>query len=115
MVTRFFTLSGCRAEIAQGEGAALADAEDVDLGHPVALANHVHAAVQVAVDVIVQGEVAVGPVRVAPVHQVDVLAGVHEGLHGGAVFLDVGHVGPVHQGVDDEQGYLVLNLVGRAG
>ena len=95
--------------VTQGEGAALANAEEVDFVDVVAFADHVHATVEVAVDVVVQGEVAVGAIRVAPIHQIDILAGGHQPLHGGSIFLDVSHVGPVHQGVDDEQGCFALH------
>ncbi len=70
---------------------------------PVGLADVVHATVDVAVDVVVQGQGPIGPVRIAPVDQIDVLPGGQQTLDGGAVLLDVGHVGAVDQGVDDEQ------------
>ena len=98
--------------VAEAEHAALADAEDVDLVDAVTLANDVDAAIDVTVDVIVQGQVLVGAVRVTPVDQVDVLAGIEQALDRGAVFLDVGHVGPVDQGVDDQRRDLVLHHAG---
>ncbi len=98
---------GVQGGIAQGEGATLADAENVDLVDTVALAYGIHTTVQVAVDVVVQGEVAVGTVRITPVHQVDILASFHEGTDRGAVFLDIRHVGPVYQRVNNEQRHLV--------
>jgi hypothetical protein len=97
--------------VAQRESAALADAEDVDLGNAMAFADDIDAAVQIAVDVVVEGQVAVGAIRVAPVDQVDVLAGGHQCLDGRAVFLDVGHVRAVDQGVDDQQRHLAWDLV----
>ena len=79
----------------------------------MALEDHVHAAVQVAVDVIVQGQHPVRLVRVAPVHQVHVLAGGQQALDGRAVFLDVGHVRAVDQGVDHEQRHRIASHTHR--
>ena len=87
----------------QAEGTALANAEDVDLLDAVRLADVIHAAVDVAVDVVVERDGAVGLIRITPIDQIDVLPGRQQTLDGRAVFLDVGHVGPIDQGVDDQQ------------
>ena len=103
MVTRFLTLSWCREVYIRLKAPPWQIPRMLIWSTPVGLADVVHAAVDVAVDVVVQGQGAVGLVRVAPVDQVDVLAGGQQPLDGGAVLLDVGHVGPVDQGVDDQQ------------
>ena len=94
--------------VAQAEGTALADAEQIDLIQTVSPANHVHAAIQVAVDVIVQRQAAVGAIRVAPVDQVDVLTGRQQILDGGTVLLDVGHVRTIDQRIGYQHWYRIL-------
>ena len=74
MVIRLRILSGMQRRIAQRERAALADAEQVDRVEAVRAAQVVDRAAEEAFDVVLEREVAVGTIRIAPVDDVDVLA-----------------------------------------
>src|SRR5680860_430054 len=90
--------------IAERHRAALTNPQQVDLVQPVTLTDDIDAVVDVAVDVVVQGEVAVPSVDVTPVDQVQVETQIQQVLHHRAVMLDIDHVRPVDQGVDDQYG-----------
>ena len=90
--------------VTEAEGPALADAQQVDAVRAVALPDDVHRVVQVAVDVIFQGQAVVVRVGAAPVEQVHVQAGLEQALDQGAAFLQVHDVWSVDQGVYDQDG-----------
>ena len=102
IVIRFLTLCGCIAREAQRERAALADAEQVDLRHAGVLRHRIDAAPDIAVDVVVEGQPAIGAIRIAPVDQVDILALRQQVADQRLVRLQVDHVGPIDQRIDDQ-------------
>src|SRR5690606_8671267 len=77
--------------VAQRERATLAHAQQVDRAAD-GFDQVVHRTVDEAVDVVVEGEVAVGAVRVAPVQNVHVQAQLQQPAHQRAVGLQVDHV-----------------------
>ena len=79
----------------------------------MALAHDVDTAVDVTVDVVIQGQVFVGAVRVSPVDQVNVLAGIEQAANGRTVFLDIHHVRAIHQRVYNQCRNAVLHDTGR--
>ena len=90
--------------VAQRERAALADAEQVDrIQRRARRAYRIDAAIEVTVDVIVERQPAIGAIGITPVDQVDVLALLEQVAHHRAVGLQVDHVRPVDQRVDDQQ------------
>ncbi len=93
--------------VAEAESAPLADPQQVERILTLLAPDEVHATVHVAVDVIAQGKKPVGAVRIAPVEQVDVLTGVEQATNQGPVLLQVGHIGAIYQGVDDEHGHVL--------
>src|SRR5690606_1976253 len=86
----------------QREGAALTDAEQVDLRHTGVFRHRIDAAPYVPVDVVVKGQPAVGAVRIPPIDQVDILALRKQVADQRLVFLKVDHVRPIDEGVDDK-------------
>src|SRR5439155_2971930 len=107
-------LGGVKRAVAEAEGAALADTHQVDGIHLVPAAQDVHAAVDVAVDIVVQSEIAVARVGIAPIDQVDVEPALEQAPDDRAVLLEIDHVRPVHQRVHDEHRYRVLDFDERA-
>ena len=97
--------------VAQAEGAALADAEYVYCVDVMTTADDIHATVYIAVDIVVEVKITVGPVRVAPVDQVHVESCFQQSAHGGAVLLQVGHVGAIDQCINDQQWNTVLHFL----
>ncbi len=67
-VTNLLWMSG---GVTQAERSTLTDTEQVYFFQIVALANHVHAAVYISINVIIQRQVPVGTVGIAPIDQVD--------------------------------------------
>jgi hypothetical protein len=101
----------CR--ITGAECTALADPEDIDLIDAVTLPQEIDAVVQVAVNVIVYGEVLVRRGGIAPLDQVGVQALVDEIAHHGTVRLQIGYQVAVHQCIDDQQRSLEQILLRR--
>ena len=66
--------------VAEAEGPALADAQQVDALHDATLPDDVHGVAQVAVDVIIQGQARIARVGTTPVEQVNVQAGLEQAL-----------------------------------
>ena len=60
-------LIGMQRAVAKAEGAALTNAENVDLVQLVALTDDIDAAVHVTVDVIVKRQVAISAIGITPV------------------------------------------------
>ncbi len=105
-----FDLLGVQGRIHHAEGAAHADAHQVDLVDAVFLADEIHGAVYVTVDVVVDGQKPVLAAGIAPVDHVQVHAVVQETLHHAAAGLQVEHGLPVDQGIDYQQGCFELDF-----
>ena len=68
--------------VAEAEGTALADAEDVDGVDAVTLADEVDAVVEISIEIVIDGQGPVSVIRVAPVDEIDVLTGGQQALDG---------------------------------
>ena len=90
--------------VTEAEGPALADAQQVDALHAAMLPDDVHGVVQVAIDVIIQGQARIALVGTTPVEQVNVQAGPEQALDQRAAVLQIHDVRPVDQGVYDQDG-----------
>src|SRR5215217_8833734 len=96
--------------VAGGEHPAFADAEQVDLVEAVALADELNAFAEVAVDVVVEREPAIGAGRVAPVYHVKVEPEVEQVANERAILLQVRHRVAAHEPIGDQNGGLDLLL-----
>ena len=101
---------GMEGGVAGGEHPALADAEQADLVEAVALADELDAFAEVAVDVVVERQPAIGTGRVAPVHDVEIDPEVEQVADERAVLLQVRHGVAADQPVGDQDGGLDLLL-----
>ena len=65
------------------------------------LAQEIDAIVDVTVNVVVECQKTIGAIRIAPVDEVDLLAALHQTTDQRSVDLQIGHVGPIDQCIDD--------------
>jgi hypothetical protein len=89
--TRVLHGLGVEGGVAGREDPALADAEQADLVEAVALADELDASGQVAIDVVVERQPAVGTGRIAPVDHVQIDPEIEQVADERAVLLQVGH------------------------
>jgi hypothetical protein len=102
-------LMGMQRRIHHAEGAAHADAHQVDLIHVGPPADEIHGTIHVAVDMVVDGQVAVLARGIPPIDHVDIHALFEKSAHHGPVGLKVEHGFAVDQGIGDQQRCLDLS------
>ena len=69
----------------------------------MALGDDVDATADIAVDVVVQGEIAIRLIGITPVDQINILALGEQVLDQGTVALQIDHIGPIDQRVGNQQ------------
>src|SRR3954447_8721357 len=101
---------GVEGGVARREHPALADTKQADLVDAVALTDELDASVQVAIDVVVERQPAIGAGWVAPIDDVKVDPEVEQVANERAVLLQVGHRVASDQPIGDQNGRFDLLL-----
>ena len=73
---------------------------------PGALPDEINTVIQVVVDVVIKGHVTIRPGRISPVDNVQIHSLLQELPHKAPVGLQIQHVIPVNQGIDQQHGRL---------
>ena len=107
---RFFTYSGCKAVNIALIVPPMQYPSRLTFASAGALADLPHDVAEVAVDIVVQREMAIGVGGRAPIDQVGVETGLDEVGDDALVGQDVEDVGTVDQREDEQQGRFVLHL-----
>ncbi len=87
---------------AETEDPSLAYAEEVDGIEPVRLQDLIYASGELSFEIILEGREAIRAVRITPIDQVHIQSTRQESADERAIRLEVHHVRPIHQRVDDE-------------
>ena len=93
-----------KRRVTEAKGTPLTDAQQIDLLDVVGGTDGINTVVDVAVDIVVEGQPAFGRAGVTPVDQIDIDTKVEQVAHQRAILLEINHVGAIDQGVGDEQG-----------
>ena len=93
-------MQGCEA---QAEHPSLTNAEQVERGDAAGFQDLLDAARELALQIVLETREAVRAVRIAPIDQIDIETAGQQPPDKRALGLEVHHVGPIHERINDEQ------------